>query len=186
MAAVSPSIALRVLYQPSAVFGELADSAPSAGSVFFKVALWLLLLPPICAYIGSLTFGWQLGAGEPVFVEPGTMVGVALAYFVTLIFGFVSVAVVAQWMAQTYGADSSWAKGVAIISYTATPFFLAGLLGLYPSLWVDLLVGLAVVAGGGVWWFLAPPSSDEQPGGDTGSSVAVGINPHGVWLGGTW
>ena len=36
------------------------------------------------------------------------------------------------------------ARGVAIVTYTATPFFVAGLLGLHPSLWFDITVGVIV------------------------------------------
>ena len=49
-----------------------------------------------------------------------------------------------QWMSTTYGEKASLSQGVTLISYTATPFFLAGLLGLYPLLWLDIALGMAV------------------------------------------
>ena len=50
-----------------------------------------------------------------------------------------------HWMADTYGANSSVAKGVVIAGLTATPLFLAGLVGFYPVLWLDMLVGVAAI-----------------------------------------
>ncbi|MEQ9005533.1 MAG: Yip1 family protein, partial [Pseudomonadales bacterium] len=49
-----------------------------------------------------------------------------------------------RWMSAAYGSVSSLAQGVTLISYTASPFFLAGLLGLYPVLWLDILIGCLV------------------------------------------
>ena len=48
-----------------------------------------------------------------------------------------------HWMSDTYGADSSITKGLVIAGLTATPMFIAGLVGFHPLLWVDLLVGVA-------------------------------------------
>jgi len=49
-----------------------------------------------------------------------------------------------HWMATSYGYSALLAQGTTLISYTATPFFVAGVLGLYPLLWLDILLGLAV------------------------------------------
>ena len=37
-------------------------------------------------------------------------------------------------------------KGIVIAGLTATPLFIAGLVGFYPVLWLDLLVGVAAVS----------------------------------------
>ena len=49
-------------------------------------------------------------------------------------------------MSETYGADSSIAKGIVIAGLTATPLFITGLVGFYPLLWLDLLIGVAAVS----------------------------------------
>lgn len=140
MTTASPNLVLRVLYQPSAVFGELAGEAPSAASVFFRLALWLLVLPPIFAYFGSVQFGWRLGAGEPLILAETTMVSVSVAYFVTLLFGFVSVAVVARWMSDTYGARRTLGAHFALFAVVGTPLLLGSAIHLYPHAFVNLVV----------------------------------------------
>ena len=140
MAAVSPGIVFRILYQPNAVFRALADDPPTAASVFGKIAIWLLALPPVFAYIGSSNFGWRLGADEPVVLSPGAMAAVSFAYFATLIFGFVSVAVVARWMAQTYGARNGLGAHFALIAMVGTPLLLGSAIHLYPHAFVNLVV----------------------------------------------
>jgi hypothetical protein len=164
MAAVSPGTVLRVLYQPSVVFGELAGAPPSAISVFFRIAFWLLALPPAFAYFGSLNFGWDLGAGEPVVLTRGAMAAVSAAYFLTLIFGFVSVAVVARWMAQTYGARDSFGAHFALIAMVGTPVLLGSAIHLYPHAFINLVV-------------LAPALMWSMYLLYTGLPVVLGIDP---------
>ena len=36
-------------------------------------------------------------------------------------------------------------KCVVLAAYTATPLFLVGIMGLYPTLWLDMLIGLVGV-----------------------------------------
>jgi hypothetical protein len=49
-------------------------------------------------------------------------------------------------MSDTYGANSSLTKGIVIVGLTSTPLFIAGLVGFYPVLWIDLLIGVAAVS----------------------------------------
>ena len=51
-----------------------------------------------------------------------------------------------HWMSDTYGAESSLTRGIVIAGLTATPLFIAGLVGFYPLLWLDLLIGVAAVS----------------------------------------
>ena len=54
----------KILLSPAVVFRAVAEESPTATRVFFRFALWLGLLPPLFAYIGTMTFGWHLGV-EP-------------------------------------------------------------------------------------------------------------------------
>ena len=54
-------------------------------------------------------------------------------FYLAMIVGVFVLGYLIHWMASTYAAaKSSIARGVAIVTYTATPFFVAGLLGLHP------------------------------------------------------
>ena len=87
-----------VLFAPETAIASIAADPPSGARAFFGAAVWLGLLPPVFAAIGTLTFGWRLGV-EPLFLPAGTVVTIGMAYFVLLLFGFLSTAVVARWMA---------------------------------------------------------------------------------------
>ena len=51
-----------------------------------------------------------------------------------------------QWMAKTYGANPSLSECVNLTAYSCTPLFLAGFLGSFPILWLDMLLSLVAIA----------------------------------------
>jgi hypothetical protein len=129
----------KVLFRPHDVFVEVAERVPSSSAVFFGLALWLGLVPPLCAYVGTMTFGWRLGV-EPLFFPRGVVLAVAAAYFVLLLVGFLSAAVVTRWMAATYGADRSLDRSFALIALVGAPLAVGGVVHLYPDAFINVLV----------------------------------------------
>ena len=128
-----------VLLSPGRAFAAAAREAPSARSVFFGAALWLGVLPPLFAYLGTTTFGWHLGV-EPLRLPGATIMAICVAYFVLLLFGFLSAAVVARWMAATYDADTHLGRHFALIAMVGTPLMLGSAAHLYPHAFINVLV----------------------------------------------
>ena len=129
----------RVLLKPTAVFADVAAQDLSAKSVFFRCALWLGLFPPLFAYVGTTAFGWRLGV-EPLFLPTATVVAVAVAYFGLLLVGYLSAAVVARWMAETYGADTSYGRSFALITLVGAPLTIGSVAHLYPHAFINVVV----------------------------------------------
>jgi hypothetical protein len=138
--AFSPRLMLRLLFQPNNVFTELAESNPTPFTVFFKVALWFGVLPPLFAYVGASKFGWRLGTIEPLFLEKEILLSISIAYFIALLFGFTSAAVVSRWMATTYGARHSLGIHFAMITVVGTPLAVGSIMHLYPDVFINVLV----------------------------------------------
>jgi hypothetical protein len=133
-----------VLFRPKRVFEALAAAEPSAPKVFFGFALWLGLLPPVFAYIGTMRFGWRLGV-EPVFLPQPTVFAICAAYFVALLFGFLSGAVVARWMAVTYDASQSLGRCLALMAIVGAPLAVGSVVHLYPHGFFNILVLVPVL-----------------------------------------
>jgi uncharacterized membrane protein len=129
----------RVLLRPQAAFAEVAADPPSASRVFFGFALWLGLLPPLFAYAGTLRFGWLLGVA-PIVVTPLTMAAISLAYFLLLLFGFLTTAWVARWMARTYDADTTPGRHFALVAMVGAPLTVGSIVHLYPHAFINVLV----------------------------------------------
>jgi hypothetical protein len=133
-----------ILFSPSRAFQAVADESPPASRVFFRFALWIGLLPPLFAYVGTTQFGWRLGV-EPVFLPQSTVLAVCLAYFVALLFGFVSGAVVARWMAVTYDASQSLGRCLALMAIVGAPLAVGSVVHLYPHVFLNVLVLVPVL-----------------------------------------
>lgn len=128
-----------VLFRPKKVFEAVAAADPSAPKVFFGFALWLGLLPPLFAYFGTMQFGWRLGV-EPVFLPRSTVLAICAAYFAALLFGFLSGAVVARWMAVTYDASQSLGRCLALMAIVGAPLAVGSVVHLYPHGFFNILV----------------------------------------------
>ncbi len=140
-----PAIFTQLLFRPNRMFRELAQSRLSATDVFFKLAIWLGLLPPVFAYIGASLFGWRIGAIEPLYLPAGTLLAVSIAYYAALLFGFVSTALVSQWMAATYGATDSLGTHFALVLVVGAPLMIGSIIHLYPHAFINVLVLVPVL-----------------------------------------
>lgn len=127
------------LLSPRRAFAAVADDPPSGARVFFGTALWLALLPPVFAFVGTTLFGWRLGV-EPLLLPPGTALAVSAMYFVLLLAGLLSSAFVAHWMAGTYGADTSYAHSLALMTLVAVPLAIGSVVHLYPNAFFNVMV----------------------------------------------
>ena len=130
---------VKVLFRPKAAFEALAAQEPPATRVFFGFALWIGLLPPLFAYIGTMNFGWRLGV-EPVFLPQRTVFAISAAYFVALLLGFLSSAMIARWMAVTYDASQSLGRCFALMAVVGAPLAIGSVIHLYPHAFINLLV----------------------------------------------
>ncbi len=130
---------VKVLFRPKAVFEALAAQEPPATRVFFGFALWIGFLPPLFAYIGTMNFGWRLGV-EPVFLPQRTVLAISAAYFVALLLGFLSSAVIARWMAVTYDASQSLGRCFALMAIVGAPLAIGSVIHLYPHAFINVLV----------------------------------------------
>jgi len=142
---ISSWLLFRLLFRPTEVFEELSETRPEPHAVFFKYVLWLAIIPPVFAYIGASNFGWRIGAAEPLFVPAGDLVVISMAYFFALLFVYISTALVAQWMAATYGARHSLGIHFALVTIIAAPLVVGSAMHLFPSIFLNVLVFIPTV-----------------------------------------
>jgi hypothetical protein len=134
----------KILLSPTAVFQAVAQESPTASRVFFRFALWLGLLPPLFAYIGTTRFGWRLGV-EPVYLPARSVLAISVIYYVILLFGFVSASVIARWMASTYDASQSLGRCFALLAIVGAPLAVGSIVHLYPHAFINALVLVPVL-----------------------------------------
>tara|TARA_R110000823_G_scaffold130015_15_gene258026 strand:- start:17733 stop:18224 length:492 start_codon:yes stop_codon:yes gene_type:complete len=106
----------------------------------------MALLPAIAFYYGTTQVGWAVGDGQVIRLTPESARQICILFYLTMIACIAVIGYSIHWMSDTYGANSTIVKGVVIAGLTATPLFIAGIVGLYPILWLDMLVGVAAVS----------------------------------------
>lgn len=134
-----------ILTDPASILRTLAraDAAVAA-----SIRAWLpllLLLPPASAAVGGVVFGWRLGTAEPLYLDFTQSVTISFFYLLALCFGFFSTALLARWMAQTYGADTSFENCAALLTVVSAPLAVAGVSHLYPHVFFNVLVLIPAV-----------------------------------------
>jgi Yip1 domain len=138
---------IEIFTDPLAAWRGLASSRASLLWCFLTHTVPWALVPAVCWYFGVTEVGWQIGLEPKQKMTHESALFICVLFYLAMLAGVLFLGYMVHWMAETYAAaDSSVAKGVTIVTYTATPFFLAGLLGLYPSLWIDIGVGSVVAA----------------------------------------
>ena len=70
----------------------------------------------------------------------GDLVIISIGYFFALLFGFVSTAIVAQWMASTYGARHSLGIHFALVTIIAAPLVVGSVMHLFPHIFLNIVV----------------------------------------------
>ena len=123
-------------------FQAVALESPPASRVFFRIALWLGLLPPLFAYFGTLKFGWRTGV-EPVYLPQSTVLAICIAYFGALLFGYLSSALIARWMA-TCDASQSFGRCLALMSIVGAPLAVGSVIH-HPHAFLNVLVLVPVL-----------------------------------------
>jgi hypothetical protein len=124
----------------------VADLSTPAQARLIAVACLLALMPAVAWYYGASQVGWTVGASQDsVRLTSASALQISVLFYAAMVVATGAIGYFIHWMSATYGAESSMVKGLVIAGLTATPLFLAGLVGFYPLLWLDLLVGVSAL-----------------------------------------
>lgn len=129
-----------LLLDPGTALRELARADRAPVRVARRFLPLLLLLPPTCAALGGIVFGWRLGAPEPLYLGTAQAVTVSLLYLFALCFGFFTTVGLARWMGVTYGAAGSYRIYLAFFTVVCAPLAAASLAHLFPHVFFNVLV----------------------------------------------
>ena len=135
-----------LLTRPSTQWKSVADLSESSFRTLVLYPWFFAILPAVAWYYGTTQVGWSVGEhGDTIKLTEASARQICILFYLAMVACVNVIGYFIHWMADTYGANSSVAKGVVIAGLTATPLFLAGLVGFYPVLWLDMLVGVAAI-----------------------------------------
>ncbi|HJW81394.1 MAG TPA: Yip1 family protein, partial [Acidiferrobacterales bacterium] len=116
------------------------------GKCFRSHVLILAAIPAIAGYIGTTQVGWSFGGFEVHRLTTQSALQIAILTYLTMLVAVFSLGKAIHWMGQTYGSRQTLPQAIALAAYTATPLWLMGFFFLYPVLWINMLIGLPVLA----------------------------------------
>ena len=136
-----------LLVKPSMQWRSIASLTESTLKTLILYPCFMAILPAVAWYYGTTVIGWTVGEhGEPIRLTRESALQICILFYLAMIACVVIIGFFIHWMAATYGANSSFTKGIVIAGFTATPLFIAGLTGFHPLLWLDMLIGVVAVS----------------------------------------
>lgn len=135
-----------LLVKPSSAWRNVADLPEKSLNMLILYPCILAIFPAVAWYYGTSVVGWTVGEhGDPIKLTVESARTISILFYLGMVGCVATIGYFIHWMADTYGANSSLAKGIVIAGLTATPLFICGLVGFYPVLWIDLLIGVVAV-----------------------------------------
>ncbi len=135
-----------LLINPKEEWVKIRSEECSVGTCYFSYVLLLAAIPPVSGYIGTTTFGWEIGAREAVKLSSQSALTIAVAYYLVMLVGVFSMGFMIHWMGKTYGTEQPLARCISLAAFVATPMFLVGVFEVLPILWLNFIVGLPALA----------------------------------------
>lgn len=135
---------IKLFTHPRHAWRDIRDAEERHPPQFLWHLLLMALLPAISLYLGTTRVGWSLAEGEQVQLRSSSAIQLSVLLYLSIVIGTLLMGGFIRWMSRTFEARPTLNQCIGFAAYTATPFFIAGLAGLYPSRWLAIAVlGLA-------------------------------------------
>jgi len=134
-----------LVYEPKRSLSD-ADKVHAEPREIVILTALLAPLPSICGYIATVHLGWDLGVGDPYMLPAAKAIYIAIATYISFNVGVYAMGLAIYWLAQTFNVKPNPVHCIELAILTSVPLFLTGFMGLYPVLYIDLMVGMVALA----------------------------------------
>lgn len=137
---------VKLFTQPNFAWTAIREEEEHHPHHYLGHLLLLSLIPAVCLFIGTTFVGWELAENETVKLSQASALQLSGLMYLTILAGVVIMGLFIRWMSRTFDARPTVNQCIGFVAYTATPFFFAGVAGLYPGRWLAVTVlGLASI-----------------------------------------
>lgn len=131
---------LGIFTSPDREWQRIRNEGHSSIRVFLVHTPLLALIPVIAAYFGVTQVGWHVGNGGIVKLTAQSALWLCAGAYVAQLLTVYILGEYVYWMSRSFGvADDERQRhyaGAALAVYSAAPMMLAGIVLLYPQLWI--------------------------------------------------
>lgn len=131
---------LGVFINPDREWQRIRNERHSFIRVFMVHTPLLALIPVIAAYFGVTQVGWSVGNGGVVKLTAASALWLCIGAYVAQLAAVYVLGEYINWMSRSFGvaddASQRHYEGTALAVYSSAPMMLAGIVLLYPQLWV--------------------------------------------------
>lgn len=135
-----------LMYHPKSEWDSIKREDHSLGHIYLTHLLFLAAIPPFALLVGTTQVGWSFVGKEFYYLSFDSALPLAGAFYLALLAGMFFIAYTTYWMERTFGAEASLERCLLFTTFTSTPMFLSGIIGLIPILWLDVFVVMAAVS----------------------------------------
>lgn len=139
---------LGIFINPDREWERIRSDKESFLRVYLRHIPLLALIPVVAAYFGVTQVGWSIGSGGVVRLTSESALLMCVAAYIAQLVAVYVLGEYINWMSRSFGvedgADERHFEGTALAVYSAIPIMLAGVVLVYPELW--LVVSVYIVA----------------------------------------
>ncbi|EKT4524714.1 DUF1282 family protein [Pseudomonas putida] len=137
---------LKLFTHPGAAWLDIRRAEEAHPQQYLPRLLALALIPALCVFVGTTTSGWSLAAEERVRLSMGSAAQLAGLLYATTVVGVMLMGVMIRWMSRGFDTQPTLNQCIGFAAYCATPWFVAGVVGLVPMRWLAVAALLAASA----------------------------------------
>lgn len=137
---------LKLFTHPADAWIDIRRAEEDHPQQYLPRLLLLALIPALCLLVGTTTYGWSLAGEERVRLSLVSAAQLAGLLYATTVGGVMLMGVMIRWMSRGFDVQPNLNQCIGFAAYCATPWFVAGVVGLLPMRWLALLALLAASA----------------------------------------
>lgn len=137
---------LKLFTHPADAWLDIRRAEEAHPQQYLPRLLALALVPAVCLFIGTTTLGWSLAGEDRVRLGIGSALQLAGLLYVATVVGVMLMGVMIRWMSRGFDAQPTLNQCIGFAAYCATPWFVAGVVGLAPMRWLAVAALLAASA----------------------------------------
>lgn len=168
-----------LMAHPNREWKQIQSERETITHLYAHHVLLMAAVPVVCAFIGTTTVGWRIGDTRLILLEPADALGAGIAFYIAILAAIGLMGNVIFWMARRYSNHPSRRRCIIFAGYVATPMLLAGLVAVYPLIWLCLLAGTIGLCYSAYLLYVGIPAflgiSHREGFIVTGSTLGIGV-----------